>query len=232
MLILGIESSTLTASAAVVKDGAVLAADDVPAPTHSDVLLVTIDRVMKQAGVAPVELTAVAVGAGPGSFTGLRIGMSTAKGIAFAAGTPLYAISSLAALAQDAAAAGAQGVIVPAMDARRGELYVGFYRADGTQLAPDRVIAPAELAAAIDALRDGGPAIVLGDGLAAHALSVTAPIVARPDLRATPSALAVATIASRGGHADALLDGAPRYIRPAEAEILYPDGVPGALRKR
>jgi tRNA threonylcarbamoyladenosine biosynthesis protein TsaB len=232
MVILGIESSTLTASAAVVKDGAVLAADDVPAPTHSDVLLVTIDRVMRQAGVAPAALGAVAVGAGPGSFTGLRIGMSTAKGIAFAAGTPLYAISSLAALAWDAARAGVEGLIVPAMDARRGELYAGFYRADGTQAAPDRVIAPAELAAAIDALRADGPATVVGDGLAAHAMSFTAPVVARPDLRATPSAIAVAQLAARGGYPDALLDGAPRYIRPAEAEILYPDGVPGALRKR
>jgi tRNA threonylcarbamoyladenosine biosynthesis protein TsaB len=229
MMILGIESSTLTASAAVVKDGVVLAAEDVPAPTHSDVLLATIDRVMKQAGVAPAQLAAVAVGAGPGSFTGLRIGMSTAKGIAFAAGTPLYAISSLAALAYDAG--DLPGLIVPAMDARRGELYAGFYRTDGAQAAPDRVIAPSDLAAVIDALRDGGPASVVGDGLAVHALTFAAPITARPDLRTTPSAIAVAQIAARGGHPDVLLDGAPRYIRPAEAELLYPDGVPGALRK-
>jgi tRNA threonylcarbamoyladenosine biosynthesis protein TsaB len=232
MLVLGIESSTLTASAAVVRDGVVLAADDVRAPTHSDVLLVTIDRVMKQAGVAPRELAAVAVGAGPGSFTGLRIGMSTAKGIAFAAGVPLFAISSLAALARDAVAAGATGLIVPALDARRGELYAGFYRIDGVAAAPDRVIAPAELAAAIDAARGDGPATVVGDGISVHGLALAPPVAVRPELRTTPSAIAVALIASAGNHPDALLDGAPRYIRPAEAEILYPDGVPGALRKR
>src|SRR5262245_15004444 len=103
MLVLGIDTSTLTASVAVTRDRAVIAAADVAASTHGDVLMVAVDNVVREAGVTVAELELIAVGAGPGSFTGLRIGMATSKGIAFAAGRPLYAISSLAALAWGAA---------------------------------------------------------------------------------------------------------------------------------
>src|SRR5688572_19297018 len=103
MVILGLDTSTLTASVAVVRDGAVVAAADVATRAHGDVLLTAIDEVVRAAGMTAASLDAIAAGAGPGSFTGLRIGMATAKGIAFAAGRPLYVISSLAALAADAA---------------------------------------------------------------------------------------------------------------------------------
>ena len=77
---------------------------------------------------APRDLDAVAIGAGPGSFTGLRIGMATAKGIAFAAECPLWAVSSLAALAH-AAGRDPDAIVVAVLDARRGEVYAGAYRA-------------------------------------------------------------------------------------------------------
>src|SRR5678816_2236426 len=113
---------------------------------------------------------------------------ATAKGIAFAAGIPLYTVSSLAALAHDAVRAGATGLVVPVMDARRGEVYAGWYDA-GRQVAPDRVVSPAALVAAIDAARGEDGAIVVGDALAM--LSLAPPIIPRPDLRTTPSAIAV-----------------------------------------
>jgi len=243
MIVLGIDTSTLTASVAVLRDGEVAAAADVSTATHGDVLLTAIDDAVRAAGITPAMLDAVAIGAGPGSFTGLRIGMATAKGIAFAAGRPLWVVSSLAALAWDTGLALANDMIipladallVPALDARRGELYAGFYRLDGDtvrSIAPERVIAPGELDAAITALRGDGPAVVAGDALRVHALVVATPVVALPDLRATPSGTAVAHLAMTGDRRDALTDGAPQYIRPAEAELKYPDGVPGALRRR
>ena len=243
MRVLGIDTSTLTTSVAIAVDGTVVGAADVATELHSDVLLVTIDDVVRAAGLTPAQLDAVAVGAGPGSFTGLRIGMATAKGIAFAAGVPLHAVSSLAALAWDAGIALANdqvipladGLLVPVLDARRGELYAGFYRLEPRTVravAPERVIAPGELAAAIHAARDGSEAAVFGDGVAAHALTYSAPLHALRDLRATPSGSAVAVLASAGNLPDVLDHGAPAYLRPAEAEVKYPDGVPGALRKR
>ena len=250
MLVLALDTATLTASLAVVRDPStgsgqapiVLATADVVTPTHSDVLLPALDALVRDAGVAPRDLDAIAVGAGPGSFTGLRIGMATAKGIAFAADRPLWLVSSLAALAWDAAAAHASaepvGLFVPALDARRGEVYAGFYRREGAalaQVAPERVLSPPELAAAILAHRDEGTVAVFGDALGPHLAALADlgdGVVAMPDLRRTPSGVAVAHLALHGERVDALDRGAPAYIRPAEAEIRYPDGVPGALRKR
>ena len=240
MRVLGIDTSTMTTSVAIAVDGTVAAAADVPTALHSDVLLRAVDDLVRGAGLAPRAFDAIAVGVGPGSFTGLRIGMATAKGIAFAAGIPLRAVSSLAALAWDAGRALAttplaDGLLVPVLDARRGEVYAGFYRRDGDgvrAVAAEQVLAPAALAAAIDAARDGGPAAVIGDALPAHAIAIAPPVPALADLRRTPSGAAVAVLGSAPDLPDALDHGAPSYLRPAEAEVMYPDGVPGALRKR
>lgn len=223
MKLLGLDTATMTASAAVIIDGAVAAAEDIHTGhgATSEGLMPLIARVLERAGVAPRDLDAVAVGAGPGSFTGLRIGMATAKGIAFAAGIPLWAVSSLAALALGAVRRGATGTIIPVLDARRGELYAGFYRDDLTALAPDAVLTA-------DALRERSVSYtdraVVGhevDGFGTH--------MAVPR---TPGAVEVALLALRGERVDVLVGGAPVYIRPSEAEVMYPDGVPGARRKQ
>lgn len=138
MRILGLDTATLTASVAIVDEtGHALGDGARTTAGRSADLLVAIDDVCRAAGVAPRELTAIAVGAGPGSFTGLRIGMATAKGIAFAAARPLWAVSSLAAVAHG------YPLVVAALDARRGEVYAGCYR-DGELLAPERTVAPGE----------------------------------------------------------------------------------------
>jgi tRNA threonylcarbamoyladenosine biosynthesis protein TsaB len=214
MRVLAIDTSTLTASVAVVVDGVVVAASEARTGAHSERLMPLVAEVTGRAGVAPRSLDAVAVGAGPGSFTGLRIGMATAKGIAFAAGVPLWLVSSLAALAH-----GVPGLAVGALDARRGEVYAGFYR-DGVAVAAERVVPPAELAAAIAAIRgEREPVTVVGD-------------IPGADHTRTPSAAAVGLLALAGDRVDALAGGAPAYLRPAEAEVKYPHGVPGALRRR
>ena len=127
MLILGIESSSLVASAAVLSDEKLIAEYTVNnALTHSQTLMPMIDAVMKSAGIGPSELDAIAVSRGPGSFTGLRIGSATAKGMCLALGKPLIEVPTL-----DAMAYGMYGftdrVICPIMDARRGEVYSGAY---------------------------------------------------------------------------------------------------------
>jgi tRNA threonylcarbamoyladenosine biosynthesis protein TsaB len=241
MRLLGIDTSTATAGIAIVdEDGRVLAEARHSTAGRGADLLVAIDQVCRDAAVAPADLTAIAIGAGPGSFTGLRIGMATAKGIAFAARRPLWAVSSLAALAADAAEqlAGqlllvhADGVICAALDARRGELFAGCYR-NGAALGPERVMPPGELAAWVAELA-GAEAVVsfAGDAIDAHpALAALSGgdgwLAAR-----TPSGRAVARLALAGARADITLGGAPTYIRPSEAEVKYPDGVPGALRQR
>jgi tRNA threonylcarbamoyladenosine biosynthesis protein TsaB len=246
MKLLGIDTATATAGIAIVdQDGRVLAeARHATAGRGAD-LLVAIDQVCRDAAVAPAELHAVAIGAGPGSFTGLRIGMATAKGIAFAAHRPLWAVSSLAALAADAAEelgaplpVHAGGVICAALDARRGELYAGCYRG-GAALGPERVMPPGELAAWVAELvaaeAGGGPAPAVhfaGDAIDAHP-ALAAPAGAHTWLAArTPSGRAVARLALASARVDVALGGAPTYIRPSEAEVKYPDGVPGALRRR
>lgn len=234
MKVLGLDTSTLTAGVAVVDGERTLAAARGAGTRTSDVL-VTLDDVCTRAGVAPLALDAVAVGAGPGSFTSLRIGMATAKGIAFAAGKPLWAVSSLAALAYDALAGlghPADARVVAVLDARRGEVYAGCYASDAARkvalVGEERVLAPGEVAAWAAALVGDG-ARYAGDAIDAYpdALAGLAWLPER-----TPSGVAVALLAEHGAHVDVLTDGAPTYIRPSEAEVMYPDGVPGALTRR
>jgi tRNA threonylcarbamoyladenosine biosynthesis protein TsaB len=244
--LLGLDTATATAGIAIVdEDGRVLAeARHATAGRGAD-LLVGIDEVCRAAGVAPGELTAVAIGAGPGSFTGLRIGMATAKGIAFAAGRPLWAVSSLAALADDAQIALAEDlllvhadtraemVICAALDARRGEVFAGCFRG-GAAIGPERVLPPGELGAWVEELARAvaAPISFAGDALDAHpALAPLAQAHTWLPVR-TPSGRAVARLALTGARVDITRGGAPTYIRPSEAEVMYPDGVPGALRRR
>jgi tRNA threonylcarbamoyladenosine biosynthesis protein TsaB len=225
MIILGIDTSTRFASVAIVQDGVVLAESTGDGRGHGSDLLVLIDAVCIGAAIGPHDLDAVAVGAGPGSFTGLRIGMATAKGIAFAAKCPLWAVSSLAALAHQVLCPQLDGrelaLVVAVLDARKGEVYTGTYRRDDDRtvlLDTERVIAP-------EALDPPFGSRIVGDFVETwEGHDVVYPI--------TPSGKAVALLALEGARVDVLVGGAPTYIRPSEAEVKYPDGVPGALKKR
>jgi tRNA threonylcarbamoyladenosine biosynthesis protein TsaB len=243
MRVLGIDTATFTASAAVVESsddggGRVLAHGTLDTSTRGDDLLVLIDRVCREAAAAPRRLDAVAVGAGPGSFTGLRIGMATAKGIAFAAGCPLWISSSLAAMAAEAAAelGAAAALLVPVLDARRAEVFAGFYTADGdghvTLAAAEQVFSPLHLEAAVTAAVAGRAMTVvyMGDALAAHASLAPLTAAWRSAAR-TPGAAWVARDALKGSRLDHLATGRTAYLRPPEAEVMYPHGVPGALRR-
>ena len=237
MRVLGFDTSTLVVGIAIVDDERVLAEGTHDASQRSADLLVTIDAICKRAGVTPHELDAIAVGAGPGSFTGLRIGMATAKGIAFAAGKPLWAVSSLAALVDDATHELANdqlftqvdGMIVGVLDARRGEVFAGCYR-HGVLVDHERVLAPGALAPWLASLPTTETITYAGNALAAY--PELASLAGHWSPIKTPSGRAIAHLALAGQRVNILVGGAPTYIRPSEAEIMYPDGVPGALRKK
>ena len=164
MRILALETSAKSVSCAVVEDGAVLARSfQCTGLTHSRTLLPMVDAMLRNAELTPESVDLYAVAAGPGSFTGLRIGVSALKGMAWAAGKPCVGISTLYAMAQNLAHADA--LLICAMDARRNQVYNALFEAKGsalTRLSPDRAIGLDELA---DDLRgDTRRRIVLGDG--------------------------------------------------------------------
>jgi len=242
--ILALDTSTWVASVAVLGADCHSAAEG-DAASRSDDLIPLIDRALAGAGIALRDLAAIAVGAGPGSFTGLRIGMATAKGLCFAAGLPMWAVSSLAALALDAAdveplagaslAGGplADALLVPAFDARRGEVCAGFYRVAGDlveALADERIASPAQLAADIGELlreRRLARALLVGDAVTTHGAALAAAAQPLRGARVTPSARSVARLALAGPGVDVLRAGTPVYIRPSAAEVMFPDGNPG-----
>lgn len=124
--ILGIESATGLAGVALSVDGVVIASTQVTrGPRHAEILVPSIQFVTEQAGVALDEIDAIAVDVGPGLFTGLRVGIATANGLAQALGTPMIGVSSLDLLAHAMRHGG--GEIVPVLDARRSEVYSARY---------------------------------------------------------------------------------------------------------
>ena len=164
MLILAFESSARPASVALVRDGKLLAqSTQISALTHSRTLLPMAEDLLKNCGVSLSELDAIAVAHGPGSFTGVRIGVSTVKGLCWGADKPCIGVSTLEGMAWHGLAAG--GVICPVMDARRAQVYNALFRIEEgrpVRLCPDRAISLEELAAELRAL--GESVFLVGDG--------------------------------------------------------------------
>lgn len=127
MKILGIDSSGMVASVAIVQDDITIAEYTINyKKTHSETLLPMLDEIVRMTGTDLDEIDAIAVAAGPGSFTGLRIGSATAKGLALAIEKPIVAVPTCHALAYNVC--GFDGIICPIMDARRNQVYTGIYR--------------------------------------------------------------------------------------------------------
>jgi tRNA threonylcarbamoyladenosine biosynthesis protein TsaB len=161
-LILAIETATKLCSVAVARDGKVLALREVVSErnAHAEKVNVFIAEVMAEAGLNLKDLQAVAVGIGPGSYTGLRIGLSAAKGLCYVLGVPLLGISTLHTIAQAALAGGRDfdGEVWPMVDARRMEVFTQPHDASGSARAPH---APLVLSEEWAVQR---PALVCGDG--------------------------------------------------------------------
>ena len=164
MLILAFETSAKAASAALLEDGKLLAESyQNTGLTHSQTLMVMAENLLHQCGKTVNDVNAVAVAAGPGSFTGIRIGVAAAKGLAFSVDKPAVGVSTLAALARNVAFA--DGLVVCAMDARRQQVYNANFAAENgtlTRLTPDRAISLADLAEELP--NESRPVTLAGDG--------------------------------------------------------------------
>lgn len=168
MKILSIDSSGNVASVSLLSDGVLMGEFSINNKlTHSQTLLPMVDVMLQTAGVEPEELNFIAISAGPGSFTGLRIGAATAKGLAQALQVPVIKVPTLAALAYNLA--GMSGLVCPVMDARRGQVYAGVYRYDGYKLIsvqPEQAVDMGEFLARLN--ERGERVTFLGDGVPVH----------------------------------------------------------------
>jgi tRNA threonylcarbamoyladenosine biosynthesis protein TsaB len=215
--LLAIETSVPTARVAVLgADGAVLATTEKTAARHSSNLLNLCDEAMRLAGVRIGDLAAIACGAGPGSFTGLRVGLSVAKGLALPTGIPLVLVSSLEVLARDLdAPAGA--LVVPCIDAGKDQVYARFF---GAGSGDEWAIGPPALA---ERIREAAPPSVVigGTGLDRYRDLFSAALgdaTIRSSV-AGPSAISVGTLALerfRRGETDDLGRAVPSYGRPPD----------------
>ena len=163
-MILGIDASAISAGSALVENGKIVAEEFLNTRhTHSETLLPMISSMLKSAGVELSDIEKIAVSAGPGSFTGLRIGISTAKGLADAAHLPCVSVSTLEAIAYNFL--GVDGVICACMDARCKQVYNALFKSENgviTRICDDRAISLQQLSEELSALPD--KIILAGDG--------------------------------------------------------------------
>ena len=216
-LLLAVETATAAPSVALWRGDALLAerAAD-PGRATAEALLPAVDALLADAGLALAAVEGFAVSIGPGSFTGLRIGVATVKGFAFGTGRRAVAVSTLAALA---AHARGPDPVAAVLDARRGEIYAaGFSDGRGAPWLPEAVIPIAALASR---LPTGCRLVGEGVALCTEALHGTDMVLLPPPYPET-TARHIAALAARAwprGEAVAAGDLAPRYLRRAEAEV-------------
>ena len=231
MRILALDSSGLVASVAVVEDGAV--DDQVIAEytvnykkTHSQTLLPMLDEIVKMTELDLHTVDAIAVAGGPGSFTGLRIGSATAKGLGLALEKPLIHIPTLEGLACNLC--GIADVVCPIMDARRNQVYTGIYQMDGDKLQ----VLEAQMAVEIDELAKklctyGKPVIFLGDGVPVHKDRLEKELMTDHDIAFAPAHMNQQRAAAVGmlgiqyykeGKTETAMEHKPDYLRVSQAE--------------
>ena len=220
MLILAFESSARAASAALLRDGKLLSQySQCSGLTHSRTLLPMGEDMLKNAELALNDVDEIAVAHGPGSFTGIRIGVSMVKGLAWALEKPCVGVSTLEAMAWHGLAAG--GLVCPVMDARRSQVYNALFSVeDGrpVRLTEDRAISLEELAEELGSY--DWPAFLVGDGaemsydyLTARGVECT---LAPENLRMQSAwGVGMAALDKESGTADSLL---PVYLRLSQAE--------------
>ena len=224
MLILAFETSAKAASVALLEDGKLLGeAYQNTGMTHSQTLMVMAEDLLKTAGKTAQDVTAVAVAEGPGSFTGVRIGVAAAKGFAWGRQIPCAGVSTLEAMAVSLGIF--DGYICPVMDARRSQVYNAlFYVNQGNleRVSPDRAIALADLQNELQNLEK--PIFLVGDGsnLCYNTLKDAVPnLILPPEHRMHQRAVGVALVAQQKIAAGENCDGGalkPNYLRLSQAE--------------
>ena len=222
MRILAVETATLAGSAALIEDGQVIGATSLEIPvTHSERLMAMVDRLLQECGRDIEKMDALAVSIGPGSFTGLRVGIATIKGLALTLGLPVAPVPTLDALASNLPFA--DSVVCPLLDARKGEVYCSLYRwrEDRMERLSEYLALPPQSLAE----RLTPPVIVIGDGVPAcrpFLAHLGRGVREAPASHSAPAAAVVGLLGGTilaSGHAvagDALQ---PLYLRPSEAEL-------------
>lgn len=226
MITLALDSTANTASCALAREGRLLALSTVDGiRTHSETLLPMIEHILSEAALTLTDVGLFAASEGPGSFTGVRIGVAALKGLAFGQGKPCVGVSTLAALARNLEALyDTEPLIVPVMDARRQQVYTAIFQGS-RRLTDDLLIPLSELRELLGGL-SGQKIYFCGDGYdLAHRFFADDPRVApTPALLIPQNALSVALCAEdifaaaedRSAFTDANLS--PRYLRASQAE--------------
>lgn len=216
MIILALETATECCSVALMLDDQVISRSEIAPRRHAELLLPMCDEVLAEAGIGRGAIDAIAVGRGPGAFTGVRLAVSSAQGLALGLDVPVIPVSSLAALAADVPSVDAE-MIVALIDARMGEVYAGTYRR-GPSGGPE-LVGQETVASPTSLVWPQGTFAVVGSGwqtygdLLSHRMAVAA--VFTDGLR-FPQAAAIARLAGQASR-DGLLDDAamalPVYLR-------------------
>ena len=225
MKILALDSSGLVASVAVMEDDNLLAEYTMNyKKTHSQTLLPMLDEMSKMIDLDLNTVNAIAVAGGPGSFTGLRIGSATAKGLGLALKKPLISIPTVDGLAYNLC--GTDKVVCPLMDARRNQVYTGIYEFEGNELKvieAQMAVDITEIAEKLNAL--GREVIFLGDGWPVYeaklAEVLTVPYMAAPAHQSRQRAGALAALAmcyAKEGRMESAAEHEPDYLRLSQAE--------------
>lgn len=228
MRLLAVESSSLVASAAILEDDRILAEYTTDhRKTHSQTLLPMIDEIVRMTQTELTTLDAIAVSSGPGSFTGLRIGAATAKGLAMTLDIPIVAVPTLDAQAYGlCVCGGAPYIVCPIMDARRNQVYTGLYHTGAgvpESIIPCVAMDIRELLAELE--RRGEPVVFMGDGVPVYAPVIdkecNVPYSYAPPHLARQRAGAVAALSAiyyREGRITDVAAFAPEYLRKSQAE--------------
>ena len=224
MLILAFETSAKAASTALLEENRLLGeCYQNTGMTHSQTLMVMAQDLLKQCGKSVDDVTHVAVAAGPGSFTGVRIGVAAAKGFAWGKELPCCGVSTLEAMALGMGIY--SGYVCPVMDARRAQVYNALFYMDSgicTRVTEDRAIALSDLEQEL--LELDGPIFLVGDGavLTHNTLSSTVPeLILPPEWKQHQRAVGVGLAAIKQIQAGETCDGAalvPNYLRLSQAE--------------
>ena len=227
MKILAIDSSGLVASVAVVEDGVLIAEYTMNyKKTHSQTLLPMLEEVKKAISLDLSSIDAIAVAAGPGSFTGLRIGSATAKGLGLALDKPLIGVPTVDALAANLYDTGEDTLICPIMDARRQQVYTGMYRFANPNLETVKQQEALPIGELLEELNERGKTVIfLGDGVPVYKEMIQeqckVPYSFAPAHLNRQRAGAVASLAEKyylEGKTETAAEHKPNYLRMSQAE--------------
>ena len=215
MLVMGLDTSLQRCSVAILKNGALLAAQSKDLEKgHAEHLAPMAAAALSEAAISIRALDRVGVVVGPGGFSGVRVGLSFARGLAIGADLDVVGVTSLAALARNLTEAPPSALIAPLIDARRGQLYAGLYEQSGAVLAPPFVASPDDVFTKLKSAAQERPVSLIGTGAALMAQED--PCLLKPKIPMQIDARNVALLAAVAAAPSA--SPAPLYLRAPDAK--------------